>query len=440
MRTKPRFVGRLLLGLAALAAGCAGAASPTAPPTSPASPTAPPATPTPSPLEEIRAALRAGDFAGALARLRAAGRPALPVDLLNEALRQGARAGADLYREWVAESRTQRDGEWIWVEIPKERREALRARGRRLAEESLAFLREACDCVTETFDPIPERFPAGLDEGAFLVWRLAMEGMPGGPAKDSKLVQAWLSRRLGQPEEDLGMLMGEYEIHWCPMAGRPGIMVFGFDVYDVEAGRPLGRVPGWEQLEEWERRAPFGANCLKDRLILAYMFIGGLGVTLEVEWTGEAFRFVRLTRKQYPWPLEPPEERPVKYPEAYRYTREHVWIHLQGDIGTVGITHYLLKRLGDILSVELPAVGQAFRQMQVFGRVAGVKTAADLYMPMSGEVVEVNREVINRFVPEAINVSPHEQGWLVRIRIHDPAEWAGLMTARDYEAYVEQSP
>ncbi|MER3401172.1 MAG: hypothetical protein C4313_08640 [Thermoflexus sp.] len=298
MRAKPRFVGWLLPGLVALAAGCVGAASPKAPPTAPASPTAPPAPPTPSPLEEIRAALRAGDFEGARARLRAAGMgSSLPADLLNEALRQGARAGADLYREWVAEEWTQRDGEWIGVEIPEERRAALRARGRRLAEESLAFLREACDCVTETFDPIPERFPAGLDEGAFLVWRLAMQEIPGGPAKESEPVEAWLSRRLGRPKEDLLVMT------WCPMAGRPGIVAIGLDVYDVEAGRPLGRVPGWEQLEEGERGAPWGVNCLKDRMILAYMFIGGLGVKLEAEWTGEAFRFVRLTREQYPWPL-----------------------------------------------------------------------------------------------------------------------------------------
>lgn len=437
MRTKPRFVGRLLLGLAALAVGCAGAASPTALPTSPASPTAPPAMPTPSPLEEIRAALRAWDFAGARRRLEAAGRPALPVDLLNEALRQGARAGAEVLRAWVAERWKQHDDDWIGVEIPEERQAALRERGRRLAEQSLAFLREACDCVDGAFNPIPERFPAGLDEGAFLVWRLAMQDMPGGPAEDSKLVQAWFARRLGRPKDEWEWM----ERTWCPMAGRPGILFFGFDVYDVEAGRPLGRVPGWEQLEEWERRAPFGVNCLLDRVILAYMFIGGLGVKLEVEWTGETFRFVRLTREQYPWPLElPEEEEPPKYPEDYRYTREHMWIHLQGDIGTVGITYYLLKRLGDIISVELPAVGQAFRQMQAFGRVGGVKAEADLYMPMSGEVVEVNLEVINRFFPEAINTSPHERGWLVRIRIHDPAEWAGLMTARDYEAYVEQSP
>lgn len=127
----------------------------------------------------------------------------------------------------------------------------------------------------------------------------------------------------------------------------------------------------------------------------------------------------------------------MKYPESYRYTREHEWIHLEGGIGTVGITHYAQEQLGDIVYIELPAVGQTFRQLQAFGTVESVKTAADLYMPMSGEIIEVNQEVVNH--PEIINQSPHERGWLVRIRVHDLTEFDRLMSAQEYEAYVEQS-
>lgn len=127
----------------------------------------------------------------------------------------------------------------------------------------------------------------------------------------------------------------------------------------------------------------------------------------------------------------------MKYPESYRYTREHEWIHLEGDIGTVGITHYAQEQLGDIVYIELPAVGQTFRQLQAFGTVESVKTAADLYMPMSGEVIEVNQEVVNH--PEIVNQSPHERGWLVRIRVHDLTEFDRLMSPQEYEAYVEPS-
>lgn len=127
----------------------------------------------------------------------------------------------------------------------------------------------------------------------------------------------------------------------------------------------------------------------------------------------------------------------MKYPESYRYTREHEWIHLEGGIGTVGITHYAQEQLGDIVYIELPAVGQTFRQLQAFGTVESVKTAADLYMPMSGEIIEVNQEVVNH--PEIINQSPHERGWLIRIRVHDLTEFDRLMSAQEYEAYVEQS-
>lgn len=124
-----------------------------------------------------------------------------------------------------------------------------------------------------------------------------------------------------------------------------------------------------------------------------------------------------------------------RYPDNYRYSKEHEWIALDGEIGTVGITDYAQEQLGDVVYVELPEVGESFNAMEVFGTIESVKTASDLYLPMSGEIVEVNHDVINH--PEIVNESPHERGWLVKIKIKDKAELEQLMTAEEYEKYIE---
>ncbi len=126
----------------------------------------------------------------------------------------------------------------------------------------------------------------------------------------------------------------------------------------------------------------------------------------------------------------------MKYPAHYRYTREHEWIFVEGDIGTVGITDYAQDQLGDVVYVELPEIGRTFQQMDIFGTIESVKTAADLYIPVSGEVVAINEDVIDH--PEIVNASPHDRGWLIKIRLADPKELDTLLSAEEYEQYVAQ--
>ncbi len=125
----------------------------------------------------------------------------------------------------------------------------------------------------------------------------------------------------------------------------------------------------------------------------------------------------------------------VSYPENYRYSKEHEWIAVDGDTGTVGITHYAQEQLGDVVYVELPEVGESFAAMEIFGTIESVKTASDLYIPVAGEITEVNSDVINH--PEIVNQSPHEKGWMVKIKIKNPAELDQLMTAEEYQKYIE---
>ena len=123
-------------------------------------------------------------------------------------------------------------------------------------------------------------------------------------------------------------------------------------------------------------------------------------------------------------------------PSDRRYTKEHEWLRLEDSTGTVGITDYAQDQLGDIVYVKLPPVGTAVRQMEPFGEIESVKAVSDLYSPVSGEVVEVNAELEER--PELVNLDPYGQGWLIRVRLSDPAELERLLTAEEYDAYVAQ--
>lgn len=123
------------------------------------------------------------------------------------------------------------------------------------------------------------------------------------------------------------------------------------------------------------------------------------------------------------------------YPQDLRYTKEHEWIRVEGDKGRVGITHYAQDQLGDVVFVELPAVGRSLRQMEAFGVVESVKAVSDLYCPVSGEVVEVNQELVRR--PELVNQDPYGTGWMIIIKMKDPKELENLMTSEQYQAYLQ---
>lgn len=122
------------------------------------------------------------------------------------------------------------------------------------------------------------------------------------------------------------------------------------------------------------------------------------------------------------------------YPQDLKYTKEHEWVRMEGDVGTVGITDHAQEELGDIVYVELPRLGARVEKGRTLGSVESVKAVSDIYAPVSGEVVEVNEELAN--TPEKINKDPHGAAWLVKIRLSAPAELEGLMTAEAYEAYV----
>lgn len=123
------------------------------------------------------------------------------------------------------------------------------------------------------------------------------------------------------------------------------------------------------------------------------------------------------------------------YPKDLRYTKEHEWIRVEGDKGRVGITHYAQDQLGDVVFVELPAVGRSLRQMEAFGVVESVKAVSDLYCPVSGEVVEVNQELVRR--PELVNQDPYGAGWMILIKMKDLKELENLMTSEQYQAYLQ---
>ena len=121
-------------------------------------------------------------------------------------------------------------------------------------------------------------------------------------------------------------------------------------------------------------------------------------------------------------------------PDDRKYTEEHEWVLLDGDLATVGITKYAQDQLGDIVYVELPKVGSRVEQMRPFGVVESVKTASDLYAPITGEVVEVNPGVVDR--PELVNQDPYAAGWMIRVRPDDAAQIDALMSAADYGKHV----
>ena len=120
-----------------------------------------------------------------------------------------------------------------------------------------------------------------------------------------------------------------------------------------------------------------------------------------------------------------------------RYTKEHEWVRVEDDLGTVGITDYAQDQLGDLVYLDLPSPETQVKQLDKLGEIESVKAVSDLYSPVSGEVVEVNQGVVDR--PELVNQSPYEEGWLVRLRLADPAEVDGLLTAEQYDELIAQA-
>jgi len=121
----------------------------------------------------------------------------------------------------------------------------------------------------------------------------------------------------------------------------------------------------------------------------------------------------------------------LNLPEDVKYTDDHEWAKLDGDLATIGISDYAQDQLGDIVFVELPETGSSFDKGEEFGSVESVKAVSELYMPLGGEVVEINPELEE--APEQVNSDPYGGGWMVKVKIADPAEFDALM---DKEAYL----
>ena len=124
------------------------------------------------------------------------------------------------------------------------------------------------------------------------------------------------------------------------------------------------------------------------------------------------------------------------YPDDYLYSKDHEWISVQDNVGTIGITDYAQHELGDVVYVDLPEVGDSVEANEPFGSVESVKAVSEIFAPVSGEIIEVNAKLQDS--PELINESPHEQAWMEKIQIANPEEVRGLLSAEEYDEYIQE--
>ena len=124
-------------------------------------------------------------------------------------------------------------------------------------------------------------------------------------------------------------------------------------------------------------------------------------------------------------------------PTDLRYTKDHEWVRIEGDTATIGVTDFAASQLGDVVFVDLPAVGKAVEQFATFGVVESVKAVSDLYAPLSGEVVAVNGDLGAK--PELVNSDPFGAGWMIRVKVGDAAQVEGLLDAAGYEKLTAEA-
>lgn len=124
------------------------------------------------------------------------------------------------------------------------------------------------------------------------------------------------------------------------------------------------------------------------------------------------------------------------YPADYLYSKDHEWISVHDKVGTIGITDYAQHELGDVVYADLPEVGDTFEANEPFGSVESVKAVSEIFCPVSGEVLEINSKLTEN--PELINASPHQEAWMIKIRIADSEELHGLLSAEEYEEYLQE--
>jgi glycine cleavage system H protein len=124
----------------------------------------------------------------------------------------------------------------------------------------------------------------------------------------------------------------------------------------------------------------------------------------------------------------------MNFPSELKYTKDHEWVRVEGDTATVGITDFAQKELGDIVYVDVSTVGETVEQHAVFGTVEAVKTVSDLFMPLTGEVLEVNKDIDS--APESVNSDPYGKGWMIKLKIANASEVDGLLSADAYKNLI----
>ena len=125
----------------------------------------------------------------------------------------------------------------------------------------------------------------------------------------------------------------------------------------------------------------------------------------------------------------------MNIPNDIKYTKEHEWVSLDGETATIGITDYAQSQLGDIVFVEFPDINSEINQNETFGVIEAVKTVADLFAPVSGEIIEVNSSLEDS--PNFINSDPYGSGWIIKVKINDSNEYDGLMSSEDYKEHIQ---
>jgi glycine cleavage system H protein len=124
----------------------------------------------------------------------------------------------------------------------------------------------------------------------------------------------------------------------------------------------------------------------------------------------------------------------MNIPSDLRYSKEHEWVRVDGDTGTIGVTDYAQDQLGDVVYLDLPAAGATVTQFAKMGEIESVKAVSDLFSPVSGEVIEVNQETVDD--PEAVNREPYGKGWLIKVRLSNAAELDALLSAEAYDEHI----
>ena len=124
----------------------------------------------------------------------------------------------------------------------------------------------------------------------------------------------------------------------------------------------------------------------------------------------------------------------MNVPENLKYTKDHEWLSIEGDTGIIGVTDFAQGELGDIVFIEIETLGESLKKEEVFGTIEAVKTVSDMFMPVGGEIIEVNPALESS--PEIVNKDPYGKGWIIKIKITDPSEAGSLLSAEEYKAIL----